>query len=85
VLILLNVENRVLEVNSRPLSGAKHEPNDSAVVEACEIHVARQENQFSQHQQSIPRVCWNCCPSIVNRAFKNLATIGNNILNDVHM
>jgi hypothetical protein len=33
--ILLNVENRVLEINSRPFGGAKHEPNNSAAMEAC--------------------------------------------------
>jgi len=33
--ILFDVENRVLEINSRPFGGAKHEANNSAAMEAC--------------------------------------------------
>ena len=36
MLILLNVKNRVLEINSRPLGGAKHEANHTTAVEACQ-------------------------------------------------
>lgn len=36
-------------------------------------------------RKTMPGISRNGCPCIINRALKDLAAIGNNILNDVHV
>jgi hypothetical protein len=33
----------------------------------------------------VPRVSGDCSPSIVDRSFKNLAAVRNNVFNDMHV
>lgn len=53
VLVLLNVEDGVLEINSRSLGWAKHEPNHSAAVEACQA-----SSEWRNWSSKIDRIGW---------------------------